>query len=149
MTIEGVTIRDATIDDAAACARILNNWIDDRPWMPRVHTHDEVVAFYRDFVLVNRRVLVAGDPVVGFMAMDVSAPVVTALYVSRPGHGLGRRLIEVAKSRRDRLDLWTFQANLDARRFYAREGFREVRRTEGENEEGLPDILLRWTRAGA
>ena len=43
--------------------------------------------------------------------------------------------------------LWTFVANAPARRFYAREGFVEVRRTGGENEEGLPDVLLKW-RAG-
>jgi hypothetical protein len=40
--------------------------------------------------------------------------------------------------------LWTFVANAGARRFYAREGFVEARRTEGENEEGLPDVLLTW-----
>jgi putative acetyltransferase len=49
---------------------------------------------------------------------------------------------------RDRLSLWTFQANEGARRFYAREGFAEVRMTEGDNEEGLPDVLLEWVRDG-
>ncbi len=30
----------------------------------------------------------------------------------------------------------------DARCFYSREGFSEIRRTNGDNEEGLPDIPL-------
>ncbi|MCF8469656.1 MAG: hypothetical protein K9G30_02600 [Parvibaculum sp.] len=41
--------------------------------------------------------------------------------------------------------LWTFQANLGARRFYERHGLNEARRTGGtENEEKLPDILYEW-----
>ena len=53
-----------------------------------------------------------------------------------------------AKARRpEGLTLWTFVANEGARRFYAREGFVEVGRTEGENEEGLPDVLLAWKPA--
>jgi hypothetical protein len=40
--------------------------------------------------------------------------------------------------------LWTFQANLGARRFYERHGCRQVRRTDGDNEENLPDILYEY-----
>ena len=44
------------------------------------------------------------------------------------------------------LTLWTFQANDGARRFYAREGFREVEFTDGAgNAEKLPDVRLEWT----
>lgn len=132
--------------DAIACATIVNDWIDTRPWMPRVHTRRDVEAFYRDFVFARRRVWVVGDPVAGFMALDSGEGVVTALYVARTGQGLGRILLDHAKRGRDALDLWTFQANEGARRFYAREGFIEVRRTDGDNEEGLPDVLLRWER---
>ncbi len=42
------------------------------------------------------------------------------------------------------LRLWTFQANHKARKFYEREEFVELRRTNGDNEEGLPDILYGW-----
>ena len=45
------------------------------------------------------------------------------------------------------LTLWTFAANAAARRFYAAQGFVELRRTDGDNEEGLPDILLAWPGA--
>ena len=141
------TIRRGRPEDAPACAAILNAWIDNRDWMPRVHTRDEVAAFYADFVFANREVWVAVDPVAGFMALDAAASMVTALYISIPGKGLGRALLDHAKSGREALELWTFQANTGARAFYAREGFVEVRRTAGDNEEGLPDVLLRWERA--
>jgi hypothetical protein len=40
--------------------------------------------------------------------------------------------------------LWTFQANLGTRRFHERPGCREIRRTDGGNEENLPDIMYEW-----
>ncbi len=141
------SLRRGVPDDAPACAAILNAWIDDRDWMPRVHTPEEVEAFYKDFVFVHREVWVSGVPVDGFMALDPEANMVTALYVARSGEGIGRRLLDHAKAGRSALELWTFVANEGARRFYAREGFREVRQTPGDNEEGLPDVLLRWERA--
>ncbi len=140
-------IRPGAPGDAPACAAILNAWIDDRDWMPRVHTPEEVEAFYADFVFVERSVWVTGDPVEGFMAMDDAGGMVTALFVAVPGRGMGKRLLDHAKAGRGALELWTFVANGGARRFYAREGFREVRRTPGDNEEGLPDVLLRWEAA--
>lgn len=42
------------------------------------------------------------------------------------------------------VELWTFVANTGAQSFYRREGFAEMRRTDGDNEEHLPDILYRW-----
>ncbi len=147
MTNEGPVIRRAEARDTDACADILNDWIDGRAWMPRVHSVQAVRDFYRDFVFVKRDLYVAGDRPVGFMALDRDEDYVTALYVAAPGKGLGKRFLDFAKSGRDVLRLWTFQANLAAQRFYRREGFMEERRTDGDNEEGLPDILFRWEAA--
>jgi putative acetyltransferase len=141
-------LRRAEASDAEACGDILNAWIDARDWMPRVHAPEDVRAFYRDFVLPHREVWVTGDPVEAFLAMDAEGTTVTSLYVARPGRGIGKALLDHAKVGRDRLSLWTFQANEGARRFYAREGLAEVRMTEGDNKEGLPDVLLEWVRDG-
>ena len=122
----------------------MNDWIDSRDWMPRVHTPEEVEAFYRDFVFQNREVWVVGDPARAYMTLDPEAGMVMALYAATPGQGVGKALLDHAKAGRGGLDLWTFQANEAARRFYAREGFREVEFTQGDNEEGLPDVRLRW-----
>lgn len=140
------TICPAESKDAMACADILNYWIDQRDWMPRIHSAEDVRAFYRDFVFPNRQVWIAGKKVSGFMAMDTASDCITALYVRTPGQGLGTAFLNFAKAGRDRLQLWTFVANTGARRFYRREGFHEVRQTAGENEEGLPDVLLQWER---
>lgn len=112
-----------------------------------VHRDDEVRAWFADVVLAEREtwVAVADDEVVGLLVLD--GPWVDQLYVdpAATGQGLGARLLERAKAQRPKgLDLWTFEANTGARRFYQRHGFTEVGRTDGENEEGAPDLHLRW-----
>ena len=141
-----VEIRRATPKDAPACAAILNAWIDATPWMPRCHTPADVERHYREFVFTKRRIWVAGDPVAGYLSLDPEAQEVTSLYAARTREGLGKALLDRAKEDQRTLSLWTFEANIGARRFYAREGFAEVARTAGDNEEGLPDIQFRWQR---
>ena len=63
------------------------------------------------------------------------------------GRGIGSALLDHAKARRpDGLDLWAFQSNTGARRFYERHGFVAVAETDGDNEEGAPDVRYRWSR---
>jgi putative acetyltransferase len=48
------------------------------------------------------------------------------------------------------LELWCFQANTSARRFYEERGFRAIRFTDGmHNEEKTPDIRYRWERSAS
>jgi putative acetyltransferase len=45
------------------------------------------------------------------------------------------------------MQLWTFQRNAKARRFYENRGFALVRETDGaDNMEKEPDALYRWAR---
>lgn len=80
--------------------------------------------------------------------LDVADHWVNHLYVRRgqTGKGLGKELLTYAKFKSPQgLQLWTFQVNAGARRFYAREGFQEVELTNGENcEEKQPDVRLEW-----
>jgi GNAT superfamily N-acetyltransferase len=72
----------------------------------------------------------------------------TILLPEAQGRGLGTALLRVAQNTFDRLQLWTFQRNLQARRFYEAKGFTLVQETDGaHNEEKEPDALYRWTRA--
>jgi GNAT superfamily N-acetyltransferase len=146
-----VVLRPADLEDAEACAAIVNDWIDSTEWLPRVHPHDDVVDYYRDHVLATSDVIVAerSGRVAGYLSLSGEC-FVSALYLAREarGQGIGAALVGEAKIRCPAgLTLWTFQANGPARRFYARQGFVEVRRTDGENEEGLPDVLLAWVGA--
>ena len=72
------------------------------------------------------------------------------LYVD-PQHvrrGLGSCLVDIAKRQsHGNLDLWTFQSNVGARRFYERHGFVVVATTEGNNEESAPDMRYHWDTA--
>ena len=66
----------------------------------------------------------------------------------RVGMGAGTQLIDAAKTTGvGVLELWCFQANERARRFYEARGFRAIRFTDGaDNEERMPDIRYRWER---
>lgn len=139
-------IRPAVPEDAVVCAGIVNAWIDRTAWMPRIHDCDDVHRYYRDVVLETRQVWVAGDDQ-GFLAFDDSARMVTDLYSKPPGRGAGKALLDHVKTKSHALALWTFQANDGAQRFYRREGFTDVERTEGDNQEGLPDLRMTWTCA--
>ncbi|MEM6465841.1 MAG: GNAT family N-acetyltransferase [Pseudomonadota bacterium] len=141
-------IRRAVPSDADACAAIHNAWIESTSWMPRLHSLDDIERFYADQVLPKTRVFVAGDPPQAYLALD-HQNFVTALYCAQPGRGFGKALLDHAKSLSQTLSLWTFEANRAARRFYEREGFKATRRTDGDNEEGLPDILYRWEAQNA
>ena len=148
-------IRPAQPTDAGAVAAILSQFIDETDWMPRLYTRAEELSFAG--VMVDRGWVDVVEPegqgagIAGFMARD--AGFIHALYVAQEqrGRGVGRHLLEHAKSGAVRLELNTFQANMGAQRFYARAGFREVGRGDGcgqgsVNDEGLPDIRLIWER---
>ncbi len=143
-----VRLREVRREDADACARVFNDWVDATAWMPRVHDPDDVARHYREHVMSTCAVTVAevAGAVVGFLAVD-SEGFVAGLYLAPEarGRGIGAALLDRAKALRpEGLTLWTFAVNDGARRFYAREGFVEAGRTDGENEEGLPDVRLRW-----
>jgi predicted N-acetyltransferase YhbS len=84
--------------------------------------------------------------------LALTSDMVSQLYVAPgwTGRGIGSRLLELAKAQRPAgLDLFTFQVNSGARRFYGRHGFVEVARGDGSgNEEGQPDRRYAWRPRG-
>jgi GNAT superfamily N-acetyltransferase len=137
--------------DAGPCAQILREWIAETDWFKAAcpPSSDQHVLEGR---IAGGGVIVTSyhGHVAGFLALD--AGFVRCLYVARThrGRGLGRQLLDRAKADRPGgLQLWTFQANAPARRFYEREGFRVAEKTDGsDNEEGLPDIRYVWPAKG-
>ena len=136
-------IRAAIPGDADAMGAILSGWIDATPWMPRIHTREQDAAFCASLV---PHAWIAGDRA-AFMALKDGE--MDALYVAEGARrqGRGSALVAHAKSLSPHLSLWTFQANAQARAFYAAHGFAEAERTEGDNDERLPDIRLTWRRS--
>jgi GNAT superfamily N-acetyltransferase len=94
--------------------------------------------------------VVAASPTIGFLSLGET--VVEQLYVAPgwTGRGVGSRLIELAKQRRPSgLELYTFEVNAGARRFYERHGFTAVWFGDGsENEERQPDVRYAWQPEG-
>jgi GNAT superfamily N-acetyltransferase len=118
------------------------------PAVRLAHTDAEIRAWVRDRVIPATECWVAteGGHVVAMLSLRPGW--VDQLYVA-PGHqgrGIGRRLLDLAKERSEGgLELWTFQVNDRARRFYERNGFAAVELTDGSgNEEREPDVRYRW-----
>jgi GNAT superfamily N-acetyltransferase len=118
------------------------------PGVHRAHSDDEVRRWVADVLLSTHDAWVADDDgtVAGVLAL--SDGWLDQLYLDPDcrGQRLGDRFVALAKSRQPRgLQLWTFQVNEPARRFYRRHGFVEVERTDGAgNEEREPDVRLAW-----
>ncbi|SPF77347.1 hypothetical protein ALP8811_02374 [Aliiroseovarius pelagivivens] len=142
-------IAPANTSDVPAIANILTGWNASTHWMPRVHSRASEKGFAQ-MLVDNGWTLVArnDERLLGFLSRDKRK--IHALYVSvhARGGGVGKALLDQAKQASDSLSLYTFQDNDGAQRFYLREGFSEVFRTDGAgNDEGLPDICYEWRRA--
>ena len=144
-------LRAARSTDAGRVGAILSAFIDDTPWMPRIHTRAEDLSF-AGHMIEQGWVTVAEDRggVAGFVARN--GDTIHALYVcaGQRNLGCGAQLLARMQAETSDLSLWTFQANTDAQRFYMRHGFQEKDRTDGAgNDEGLPDIRYGWTEGAA
>ncbi len=149
-----LTLRRAEPADAPGAADVwLRSYTTALPEVRRAHSDDEVRWWFRHVVVPERETWVATDgedggngTVVGVMVLHGDH--LDQLYLAPEwrGRGLGDRFLDLAKSLRPAgLDLWTFQVNAPAHRFYERHGFRAAERTDGSgNEEREPDIRYVW-----
>jgi GNAT superfamily N-acetyltransferase len=145
----GPDLRPARPADAGQVAEVwLRSFAAALPGVRRAHSDDEVRRWVADVLLPTHDAWVADDDgtVVGVLALSDGWLDQLYLDPDRRGQRLGDRFIALAKSRQPRgLQLWTFQVNEPARRFYRRHGFVEVERTDGaRNEEHEPDVRLAW-----
>ncbi|MBA2772942.1 MAG: GNAT family N-acetyltransferase [Nocardioidaceae bacterium] len=139
-------IRRARADESQACADLL--WRVRQQNLASIpegrHPLADVRAWMRDVVMTQQEVWVAdGDgSLVGVLVLG-RPDWVEHLYIdaSATGRGLGARFVALARAELPGpIQLWTFQSNLGARRFYERHGFEALEWTEGDNEEGAPDV---------
>jgi ribosomal protein S18 acetylase RimI-like enzyme len=140
-------IRRAGLEDVNAIAALFRRSFGTLTFLPTLHTPEEDRGYFGG-VVADREVWVWDEDgrVLGFAAL--AADELTHIYVEpeAQGRGIGGALIDRAKERRpDGFELWVFQQNEPARRFYERRGFVLVRETDGsENEEHTPDALYAW-----
>ena len=145
----GVELRRATDADAEAVADVFIT--SRRTALPTVHfpySDESVRGYVRDILIARTEAWLAqdGDQVLAIMSLKPGW--IEQLYVAtdRQGEGIGRHLLDLAKERSDgELQLWTFQVNDRARRFYERNGFIIAELTDGAgNQEREPDVRYVW-----
>jgi len=154
MPTDALLMRPATAEDADPVASL---YLAAReaayPAMPRpVHDDGAVRAWVHRWFATGTTpqpeawVAETDGRLLGFVMLEDTW--VHSLYVDPvlTGQGIGSALLDLAKGlRRGGLGLWVFESNRVARRFYARHGFVELRRTDGsDNEERQPDVEMRW-----
>ena len=144
-----IDIRRATPDDAASIADVwLASWRATFDFEPS-HRDDDVRRWMATVLMPGSECWVAAEPagrVVGILAL--SDTMIEQLYLTPDwiGRGLGCQFMAVAKARRPvGLDLYCFQVNARARRFYEGQGFAAVGFGDGSgNEEHQPDVHYAW-----
>ncbi|MGY8663761.1 GNAT family N-acetyltransferase [Bradyrhizobium sp. UFLA05-109] len=143
-------LRPLGLADMDAAARVHRIAFDHAmPWLVGLHTPDEDRWFYRERVFARCRLWgrFDGGALGGIIAFRDGW--IEQLYVlpDAQGRGVGTELLDVAKSTFEHLQLWTFQRNVRARRFYELRGFELVEETDGTgNEEKEPDARYVWKR---
>ena len=141
-TAAGFEIRGATAADVPAIAALVDRmWratyaglVDDSFWatVPMTFWDREVRAHLTP--AVTALVAVRAGDVVGWVCSgparseQIGIPrarvrELYTLYVGAPGHGLGQRLLDAALPDGEKAELWVFEENVAAQRFYRRNGF--------------------------
>jgi GNAT superfamily N-acetyltransferase len=144
-----VRLRPATPAEAPALAIILRTcfWVS-LPFLPELHTAAQDIAFMSGRLLPANAVWVAevAGAVAGYIAFRDGWIEHLFIHPDRQGQGIGPALLAKALEDGTPRQLWTFQQNARARRFYEARGFRAVEFTEGEgNEERMPDVRYLWS----
>jgi 8-oxo-dGTP pyrophosphatase MutT (NUDIX family)/RimJ/RimL family protein N-acetyltransferase len=139
------TLRRAVTADAARCAHVYRrSKAFALPEVPEPHTETDVAEWMAAAAIPTMDVWVADVDGVIVGQVMLAPGWVHHLYIdpSWMGRGLGDQFMALARQRQPgELQLWAFQTNGRARRFYERLGFTAVEFTDGAgNEEHWPDV---------
>ena len=132
------------MDRAAAVCRA--SFDHALPSLAGLHTPEEDRRFFRHmFTTCRLWGYFDGNELLAVIALRQGW--IDQLYVL-PGsqrRGIGTALLRLAQNQSPDLSLWTFQRNEAARRFYEKNGFKLIEKTDGAaNKEKEPDALYRW-----
>ena len=146
-------LRNATLTDVDAIANVyLTSRKELVAFAPLVHNDESIHQWIREVLLPTHQVMVAEEngTIIGMMALSKEEGIgrIKQLYLlpTAVGHGVGTLMIIAAKSiLGSPIQLYTFQENMGARRFYERHGFQVIELDDGSgNEENCPAILYEW-----
>ena len=148
----GATVRLANINDASSAARVFVASRETWTFFDAIYD----VEFFADMFEMHESprgnfwVAERDREVVGMMVLDGDR--LERLYVlpQYQGQGVGKQLLDHAKHLSpDSVELWVFQKNIQAIRFYERNGFVVDHLTDGQgNMEEEPDAFYIWRPRG-
>jgi GNAT superfamily N-acetyltransferase len=142
-----ISIRRATPTDAFDTATVFSAALKSMASFPKLHSDLEDRDFVGGFIESSETWIAVSDGrVIGLACLE--GDWLAHLYVDPFWHdrGVGTLLLErVKEARPNGFQLWAFQINSGARRFYERHGCIAVEFTDGSrNEEKLPDARYAW-----
>jgi GNAT superfamily N-acetyltransferase len=146
-------LRNATIKDVNSIANVyLRSRKELVTFAPLIHTDESIHQWIRNILLTEEQVIVAEEKgiIIGMMSLinDEGMGWIRQLYIhpDSVGQGIGALMIKKAKSiLGSPIQLYTFQENMGARRFYERHDFRTINFDDGSgNEENCPAVLYEW-----
>ena len=141
-------LRHATDRDADAIAEPFFASHRLLTFLPMLHPIERYRRFVASVLLKECVVTVIEDDtgIISFLALQSEEVRQFYTRLDRIGRGAGTQLIEAVKSSGvAALELWCFQANARARRFYEARGLRAIGFPDGaDNEEWVPDVRYRW-----
>ena len=140
-----LAIRSATRGDIPVMAKVVAAWEERTPWMHSAYSTTQIVCFFEE-AFDNRVILVAGDPVMAYLALDPEQQRIGGLYSNVSGQGIGKALMDTIKVGRDYLWLTTHAPNLAAQKFYKREGFDEFSNQGAEPSNIVLELRMEWRR---
>lgn len=134
------TDSDAVLDLWLRASILAHDFVPESFWR-------EQLPAMRELYLPQAETLVLEEKgqVLGFASLHEQR--LAALFVSpdAQGRGLGRRLLDDAKSRRDSLELGVYRANARAVAFYRAGAFVTLNETR-DPHTGQPELTMRWSR---
>lgn len=134
------TDSDAVLDLWLRASILAHDFVPESFWR-------EQLPAMRELYLPQAETLVLEEKgqVLGFASLHEQR--LAALFVSpdAQGRGLGRRLLDDAKSRRDSLELGVYRANARAVAFYRAGGFVTLNETR-DPHTGQPELTMHWSR---
>jgi len=142
-------IRRARLADTDETARVFSASFRSMDFVPKLHSDEEDRVFVRNLI-AGKEVWLAlvDDRIAGLACLDNDWLAHLYVHPDHQGHSVGHALFETVRLERPKgFQLWTFQANARARKFYERRGCEVVEFTDGRrNEERKPDMRYVYIR---
>lgn len=146
-----IDIKKAVYGDSDMIFEVFSKARKEMSYLPQIHTEDETKNFIKNLCQKNTYKALVDGRVVGFI--NIENNFLNHLYIL-PGSqnmGIGKRLLDFAKEvSLQGLNLWVFEKNKDAIKFYEREGFKLIQKRDkkmADNEEKLPDRKYFWPKS--